>query len=173
MSSVLVFSHTITPRLQYVTGILSRYFNVPFKLTSSEERFRNAEDGCRINYSYHRIAPSEIFIHSHALLFESFVRPVKIECFEQNGYKAFFKTQSDIGFDLFAAVFYLVTRYEEYLPHKKDPYGRYGHENSVAFKEGFLHLPLINTWLEDFRKLLADKNSEFAIIHSPFSAIRR
>jgi hypothetical protein len=30
-------------------------------------------------------------------------------------------------------------------------YGRYAHENSLAFKEGFLNLPLINIWLEDFK----------------------
>lgn len=168
MSSVLVFSHTITPRLQYVTNFLSEYYHIPFKLTSSEERFRNAEDGCRINYSYHRIDPSEIFIHSHALLFETFIRPVKIECFDQNGYKAFFKTQSDFGFDLFAAIFYLITRYEEYLPYKKDMYGRYAHENSVAFKEEFLHLPLINIWLEDFRKLLTSKDSKPKTQNSKF-----
>lgn len=171
MSSVLIFSHTVTPRLQYITNFLSRYYGFHFKLTSSEARFTSAEDKCRINYSYHRKESSEIFIHSHALLFESFVRPVKIECFEQNGYKAFFKTPGDIGFDLFAAVFYLISRYEEYLPHEKDLYGRYAHGNSVAFKEGFLHLPLVNTWLEAFRKLLSEKDPQFSTIKSGFGFV--
>ncbi len=169
MSSVLVFSHSVTPRLQYVTEFLSRYFGLPFKLISDEERFVSAPETCKINYNYHRIDPKEIFIHPHALLFESSVRQVKIECFEKDGYKAFFKAEGEFGFDLFAAVFYLLTRYEEYLPHKKDRYGRYAHENSVAFKEGFLPLPLINIWLEDFRKLLIEKNAQFATGNSQFS----
>ena len=112
--------------------------------------------------------PAEIFIHSHALLFESSVRQVKVECFEKNGYKAFFKAEGDLGFDLFAAIFYLITRYEEYLPHKKDIYGRYAHENSVAFKENFLHLPLVNIWLEDFKKLLKEKDPALTIRDSNF-----
>lgn len=166
MNSVLVFSHSVTPRLQYIIDFLSHYYGLPFKLISDEERFMNAKDVGKINYGYHRIVPSEIFIHSHALLFESAVRPVKVECFEKNSrqshsYKAFFKSQDDLGFDLFAAIFYLLTRYEEYLPYKKDIYGRYAHENSVAFKEGFLHLPLINIWLEDFRTLLGEKEPQF------------
>jgi len=168
MSSVLVFSHSVTPRLQYIIDFLSRYYGFSFKLISDEERFLNAKDACKINYGYHRIVPSEIFIHSHALLFESAVRPVKVECLEKNGrqpqgrgYKIFFKSQDDLGFDLLAAVFYLLTRYEEYLPYKKDIYRRYAHENSVAFKEGFLHIPLINIWLEDFRTLLVEKEPEF------------
>src|SRR5678815_3366965 len=136
MNSVLVFSHSITSRLQYIIDFLSQYYGLSWKLTSDEE----------------------IFIHSHALLFESSVRQVKVECFKKNGYKVFFKAEGDLGFDLFAAVFFLITRYEEYLPYKKDIYGRYAHENSVAFKENFLDLPLVNLWLEDFKNLLKEKN---------------
>ena len=171
MSSVLVFSHSITPRLQYITDLLSQYYGLSFKLTSDEERFVKAADRCKINYGYHRIDSSEIFIHSHALLFESSVRQVKVECFDKNGYKAFFKAEGDFGFDLFAGIFYLITRYEEYLPYKKDMYGRYAHENSVAFKENFLHLPLINFWLEDFKKLLQQKDTALNILQSKFSFI--
>ena len=169
MNSVLVFSHSITSRLQYIADFLSQYYGLSFKLTSDEERFAKATDTCKINYGYHRIDPSEIFIHSHALLFESSVRQVKVECFEKNGYKAFFKTEGDFGFDLFAGIFYLITRYEEYLPYKKDIYGRYAHENSVAFKENFLHLPLINFWLEDFKKLLRAKDMTLNIQNHKFS----
>lgn len=169
MSSVLIFSHSITPRLQYITDFLSEYFGLQFRLISNEERFLNATDSCKINYGYHRIDANEIFIHSHALLFETSVRQVKIECFEKKNYKAFFKTEGDFGFDLFAAIFYLITRYEEYLPHKKDMYGRYAHENSVAFKEGLLHQPLINIWLDDFKKLLLEKDSTLQFKNSKFS----
>lgn len=171
MSSVLVFSHSITPRLQYIVDFFSQYYGLQFKLTSDEERYLTTTDSCKINYSYHRLDSSEIFIHSHALLFESSVRQVKVECFEKNKYKAFFKAEGDFGFDLFAAVFYLLTRYEEYLPHKKDMYGRYAHENSIAFKENFLHLPLVNIWLEDFKKLLLEKDPSLPIKDLKFSFI--
>ena len=144
MSSVLIFSHSITPRLKYIIDFLSQFYGLQLKLISDEERFINATDSCKINYGYHHLDADEIFIHSHALLFESSIRQVKIECFEKHNYKAFFKAEGDFGFDIFAAIFYLLTRYEDYLPHKKDMYGRYAHENSNAFKENFLHLPLIN-----------------------------
>lgn len=166
---VLVYSHSVSPRLQYVIDFLSQYYGVDFKITLDEEKFINATDQCKINYGSHRLIEGEVFIHSHVLLFETIVHQVKIECFEKNNYKAFFKSEGDIGFDLFAAIFYLLSRYEEYLPHQKDVYGRYAYENSVAFKERFLHLPLVNIWLEDFRKLLSEKNSQFSILHSQFS----
>ena len=58
---------------------------------------------------------------------------------------------------MFAAIFFLLSRYEEYLPHVKDQYGLYAHQNSVAYEAGFLQQPLINIWLEDFRKQLEIK----------------
>jgi hypothetical protein len=169
MNSVLIFSHSVTPRLQYITDFLSQYYGLQLKLISDEERFLKATDSRKINYGFHRLDPNEIFIHSHALLFESSVRHVKLECFERNGYKAFFRTEGDFNFDIFAAIFYLLTRYEEYLPHQKDMYGRYAHENSVAFKESFLHQPLINIWLEDFKKTLIAKDSTLNFKDSEFS----
>ena len=164
----LIFSHSLSPRLQYLVDFLSDYYGRSFRLVYDEEKYKLAPDACKINYSYHRLADGEIFIHSHVLLFESSVRPVKAEVFEHEGYKAFFRTEGETGFDLFAAIFFLITRYEEYLPGKKDEYGRFAHEQSLASKEGFLHLPLVNIWLEDFRKLLAARNPVFEQPHSQF-----
>src|ERR1700694_2715706 len=107
--AALIFSHSITPRLQYVVDLLSQYYGLPFRLSSDEEKYVKANDSCRINYSYHRLAPGEVFMHSDVLLSESYIRQVKIECFKKSAslpglpaYPAFFKAEGDTGFDLFA-----------------------------------------------------------------------
>ena len=158
---MLVYCHTITPRLQYVIDFLNQYYGNALKATSNEEQYIKAQNVCKLNYSYHQVAEGEIWIHPHPLLFESSVRPVKVECFPYERHKAFFKTEGDFPFDIFAAIFFLLTRYEEYLPHKSDTYGRYAVENSIAYKEGFLAYPLINIWLEAFRKLIAARDAAF------------
>jgi len=165
---VIIYSHTLTPRLQYIVDFLSQYYSAPIRLICDEEKYFANPDPHRINYSYHRLAENEVWIHSHVLLFESTIRPVKVECFDHHRYKAFFKAEGDTGFDLFAGIFYLLTRYEEYLPHQKDSYGRYAHQNSVAFKEGFLHLPLVNIWLEDFRAFLQQRYPDIQLQTSTF-----
>src|SRR5213075_1878220 len=104
-----------------------------------------------------KITASEFRIQNSNLLFENGKREQYIKCFETNGHKAFYKTEGDFPFDIFAASFYLLSRYEEYLPHKKDMYGRYAHENSLAFKENFLQRPLINSWLKIFKTTLQTK----------------
>jgi hypothetical protein len=85
------------------------------------------------------------------------IKEQNISCFGVNGHKAFFKVEGDFPFDIFAASFYLLSRYEEYLPYQKDEYGRYAHENSLAFKEDFLNTPLVNIWIQEFRKTLKQK----------------
>lgn len=166
---MIIYSHTLTPRLQYVVDFLSQYFHTPIKLLVDEEKYAAHPDPHKINYSYHRILDTEVWIHSHVLLFESTIRPVKINCFDHRGYKAFFKAEGDAGFDLFAGIFFFITRYEEYLPHQKDPFGRYAHQSSLAYREDFLHLPLVNLWLEDFRSLLKERFPGLELQTSEFS----
>ena len=168
---MIVYTHSQTPRLQYVIDFIGKYFSIPLKVTSNEERYLEAEVACKLNYSYHRLLDNEIWIHPHPLLSESAVRPVKAETFDYEGSKAFFKTEGDLPFDIFAAIFFLLTRYEEYLPNVKDGYGRYAHTNALAFKEGFLHQPVINMWLEALRKKLNEKEAECAVQQQPFSFV--
>jgi hypothetical protein len=48
-------------------------------------------------------------------------------------------------------------------------YGRYAHENSLAFKENFLTIPLINTWLQNFGEKLSERFPSFTLRPSPFT----
>ncbi|MBL7702317.1 MAG: polysaccharide deacetylase family protein [Ferruginibacter sp.] len=156
---LLIYSHTSSARLQYICSfIFEEQMGIEYKLTIDSEAFKNYA-GVKINYSDARITADEFYIQNHSLLFESDIREQVINCFIANGHKAFFKTSgSDFPFDTFAASFYLLSRYEEYLPHKKDTYDRYAHENSLAYKEGFLHFPLINLWMIDFAEKLKEKS---------------
>ncbi|MES2849753.1 MAG: polysaccharide deacetylase family protein [Bacteroidota bacterium] len=167
---VLIYTANTSPRLQYTCSfIFKEQMQVDFEITTDAEKFKQF-DGVRINYSNIPITNTEYRIGNVNLLFENNIQQQPIDCFEANGYKAFFKTDgADLSFDIFAATFYLLSRYEEYLPHEKDMYGRYAHENSLAFKEGFLKLPLINTWINDFRKALKTKYPTFNFKLSTFN----
>src|SRR4051812_36333989 len=149
---ILIYAHTSTKRLQYICKfIFKEQLGIAYSLTIDAESFRN-HDGDKINYSDTNF-DSAFTIHNHSLLFEKDIKKQPIHCFKNGGHKAFFKNSTgDFPFDIFAACFYLISRYEEYLPHEKDVYGRYAHTNSLAFKEGFSNTPLVNIWLEDFLK---------------------
>ncbi|TKK69854.1 hypothetical protein FC093_07200 [Ilyomonas limi] len=155
--SALVFTNTTTPRLQYIVAFVSdTFFNKQLQLTNNSALYQS-HSGFKINYSAERISASELHIQPVDLLFEKNITQQIIECFDWQGLKVFFRTGGDISFDIFAATFYLISRYEEYLPHAKDEFGRYAHINSLAFREHFLHLPLVNMWWNKLLLLVSKK----------------
>ena len=154
---MLFYSQVITNRVKYITDFVGKeILGKLIELTSDYDKFSNAE-APKINYSDKRISETELWVQPHAILFEETIDKIEVECFLHNGQKAFFKTSGDYAFDLFAASFYLLSRYEEYLPYNEDSYGRFPYESSMAFQNDFLNLPLINLWLYDFKTLLKKK----------------
>lgn len=146
-NTVLIFSKLRSSRLEYIanlTGMLC--MGQPFRVTQDPEEYQAASFP-KINYSDEIFQEGEIRIIPHGLLFESGISDQRIECAELKATTVFFQRGGDLGFDIFAASFYLVSRYEEYLPHNHDEYGRYGHFNSLAAKNGFLDQPLVNKWI--------------------------
>ena len=158
---MILYTHRSSPRLEYIAAFAGRLITgEPLVLVHDKDAFRNAATP-RINYSEEKISDDELQIIPHSLLFEDTVRVQDTACFPWNGRLAFFRTNGDIPFDIFAASFYLLSRYEEYLPHSKDMYGRYAHEQSLAFRENFLDIPLVNHWVLDLRTLLQQKFPAF------------
>jgi hypothetical protein len=166
---VIVYANKITPRLQYVADFIGKeIIGEPFQLTTDTFVF-NDHNGPKINYGYEESFDNELLIINYPLLFEDSVKKQNISCFKLNDFPAFFKSEGDYPFDIFAACFYLLSRYEEYLPHEKDEYERYDYENSIAYKEGFLNIPLVNIWIEDFKKALKEKFPSLKFRSSTFN----
>jgi len=157
---MLVYSEQNSPRLEYTLDLVgSEIFNGPIIQTNEKEKFIGYT-GPKLNYSEKRLTTTEFFIQPHTLLFEKGLREQPLSECEHYGRPAFFSTTGDFPFDIFSALFFLVSRYEEYLPFQPDQFGRFPYQSSVAFKGKFLHLPLINYWLQDFKLALRNKFPE-------------
>jgi len=52
------------------------------------------------------------------------------------------------GIDIFASVFFMLTRWEEYVCEEKDQLQRFSGKSSIAFKNNFLHRPVVNEYCE-------------------------
>jgi hypothetical protein len=98
-----------------------------------------------------------LFFASNGLLFESKIAARELRHFTFEGGLVFFPVlsrDSVLPFDLFAASFYLVSRYEEYLPHIQDMHNRYLASGSDAYQQGYLDKPLVNIWSFKLRDIL-------------------
>lgn len=154
---MIVYSPKISNRLTYIMEFIAgELTGQPFILTSDPADYM-AYAGPAINYSTAGIRGDELRVPPHSLLFEKGIRRQEITTSHWYGHTVFFMGDGDIPFDIFAASFYLLSRYEEYLPYTEDLYGRYPHTESLAFKQGFLGQPLVNYWLRNFATLLKTK----------------
>ncbi len=156
--SLVIYTVRLTPRVEYIFSTLLQAIGcTDFRFITDAPAFVAAE-GAKINYSAQPICHAACWIPPAALLFEEGITLQSITCFKTADYKAFFPTANgDLSFDVFAASFYLLSRYEEYLPHKKDMYGRFAHENSLAYTEGFLAQPLVNILAKELCRSSATK----------------
>jgi hypothetical protein len=157
--TLLIYVPKSTSRVEYIFGVVFRdLLGVKFSITEQKEEFRVFQ-GPKISYAGEPLG-DELFIQSNGLLFESGVDEKSVEFITFNGMAAFFgvpDSRSLLPFDFFAAAFFLLSRYEEYLPFKQDEYGRFPVLESTAAKGGFLRIPVINHWVDFFGKELQKK----------------
>jgi hypothetical protein len=165
---MLIFSENITPRLRYIIHFFSQEISdEEWRISSDAEEFITSHKP-KINYSNHHLNGNCLHIVPHTILFENIIVEQNIQCTKNNGLTIFFQNESETGFDIFAAGFYLLSRYEEYLPFTPDKHGRFPYQNSLAYREGFLKKPLINYWLQQFKNQILSKYPDFTFKEKKF-----
>ena len=109
-----------------------------------------------INYSDEPLPFANYQICPQGLLHQQGTEQPEITPMQAGAVPAFFGVSGGHhAFDLLAASFYLITRYEEYYSaYELDEYGRYSHTNSVLFKNGWLKRPLVDEWVFDLKQRL-------------------
>ena len=159
---LLVYSHKITPRLKYsFKHICKRILGVDVGFTSKVEDFI-AHDSIKMSYTKQPLS-NEMFVRSNELLFEHGLSDIDISVQQWDNTKGFFATgeRSDLPFDIFAASFYMLSRYEEYLPHVKDEYGRFTATESLAYENKFLNQPVVDIWAYKLKDALLKRFPDF------------
>ncbi len=167
---VKIYSSYDTPRLRYIAEIiLGDILGLKWEVVTDR---RKLGKNPVINYSDEKLSGS-FKINPESLLFEKGISFKQVIISEWKGLPAFFQTSpdSDIPFDVFAASFFLVTRYEEYLEFKPDIHGRFPSSASVACKNGFLNKPVVDLWAKEFAKSLLKKFPNLVFIRNEYKVM--
>ena len=145
-----------TNRLQYTLDfVFGTMLGVDFKLTTDAGAFRDFE-GPKMSYGPEPLW-DEPFIKSVGLLFERDIYEQELKPFDFQEVKGIFpvyNNRSLMPFDVFSAIFYLITRYEEYLPQVRDQYGRFTPESSCLYHMGMLSKPIVDIWVIELAQRL-------------------
>ena len=155
---ILVYCNKNSPRIEYTFNhIFKLILNEKFSITYSKSEFIDFK-GYKFSYANAPIS-EELFFQSNGLLEERGLENHEIIIFEWDNLKCFFKVgqKSAIPFDIFSAIFFLLSRYEEYMPHSSNNHSQFSHLESVAYKENFLEIPLIDFWIEKLISVLENK----------------
>lgn len=166
---LLIYTQRITPRITYsFKHLCTNILKIPVNFTTKIEEFI-AHDGMKLSYGKQSLG-NEIFIQNVDLLVEQGISDLEIKVQNWDGIPCFFAVsdKSALPFDIFAATFFLLSRYEEYLPHVKDQEGKFPASESLAFREDFLLIPVIDVWAMKLKKLLQNTYPEYDFLPKKF-----
>lgn len=167
---VLIYSPKNSARLEYTFNLV--FFNLiglPWKTTQVLEDLK-LHDGPTINYSETWIE-SAILIRPAGLLFEKGISQPHFQWESFEGYPAPYAVSgdSDFPFDIFSAVFFLVSRYEEYLPHIKDQHDRFVPAQSYSHEKKIMEVPVVNRWVRKLKECMLQKWPGISLPEKNFS----
>ncbi len=168
MPSICLLVPTISPRLSYICDLIfGSLMQLDYELSTN---LGHNIDNTKI-YMYYSTniffdhTPNTIFLlQSTDFLFCKDIDEVNISVSHFNEIPTLFSHENKdslLPFDIFAAAFYLVSRYEEYLPYAPDAHGRFSAAKSVAAKHHFLHLPIVSIWTKILAQKLYHINNNF------------
>ncbi|MBE0648528.1 MAG: polysaccharide deacetylase family protein [Bacteroidales bacterium] len=156
---LLFYTSSVSPRLHYIATLLFEEMEgLTLTFTQSKEEFLSF-DGPKVAYT--KEDPGDgFFLEASGLLFEQKIFAHDIPVRNFHDVPILFESSipdAAFPFDLLAASFYVVSRYEEYLSSSHDKYGRFQASSGMAYKNGFLDKPIVNIWLKLFIDRLRQK----------------
>jgi len=167
---VKIFTRKSLPRLNYIASIIiGDILGLNWEIVTDKRKLGRHPV---INYSSESITGS-FRIDPDPLLSETGVNKREIIISQWKNLPVFFQTTtvSDLPFDIFAASFWMVTRYEEYLDFQPDEHGRFTASSSLACSNKFLGLPVVDMWVKEFAMMLLKKFPTLAFRRNEFKAL--
>ena len=111
----------------------------------------------------------------HTLLFDRGFTPIEVTANNSGAETMLFPVETTPDnfwhFDLFAAVFYLVSRYEEYQGFEPDAHRRFPPEASILHQTQSFEFPLVNLWVQKLKIDLIQKWPDLTIREPEFQFI--
>jgi len=168
---LLIYVPRVTNRLKYIFEfIFVEGLNQELAFTTSMEEYVTY-DGAKINYSKNSSGIG-VYFESTSLLFEKGIESTELEFSVFEELPIFFlvhNKDSSLPFDPFAAIFYLISRYEEYMPYVRDDFGRFQAESSISYKKNFLQYPVVDIWIKKIADILQEHYPDLKLSYPSFS----
>ncbi|MCC6938759.1 MAG: polysaccharide deacetylase family protein [Flavobacteriales bacterium] len=152
MTQISVLLAEPTPRAeQAVRWVLNNLLGCAVRLVATEDELI-ASDGAKLHYGS-RAIPEVLNIRSSGWLKANGISPFEPPTGSMNGIPVLFPSdEGDLPFDVFAATFFLLSRYEEWSGLPSDEHGRPLTDSLHASRHGYLHRPVVDEWARELKE---------------------
>lgn len=150
---IRVYTDQRSVRLDYILQFLFQdLWNVEWKYSDKAEAHTS---DFVINYSNEHFTEA-LNISPSGWLSEKKIRTDYPTSGRKDGITVLFPNASDLGFDIFSAAFYMLSRYEEYLPHKVDKHDRFEPKDSFGYVNQLFETPIVQVWADILKRHILD-----------------
>lgn len=153
-----IYTEQHLPRLNYVCQfIFELTLNVPFRIIHDLEEFETINNSLKINYSETACTAQFFQVVPSGLLQQKEISEAKPSAIVKNGMIYFYpsnaKPESEklCHFDVFSAVFYCISRMEEWQQFEQDIHQRFEAPSSFLYQHKFHLKPVVDIWIEELR----------------------
>lgn len=175
---IVVYTEQPLPRLNYVCQfIFEKALNVPFRITHDLKEFETTNNSLRINYSETAQALESFQVLPSGLLHQKGVSEIKPTTVLKNGMIYFYPSATESGnvkrcdFDVFSAVFYCISRMEEWQKYERDIHQRFEAPSSFLYQQKFHLKPVVDIWIEELKSALKAVYPEVKFPEKKFKTI--
>jgi len=141
---MLIYVDQVTERLQCTLEFIFTEHGLPYRCTNDKEEFISGA-APKLNYSDWDLGSGSHFKPS-GLLFEDAVRTDLLP--EKSTWNNVPMLRIDGAEDPFSAIFYVLSRYEEYTNKRRDKHGRFEAASSIQHHFGWLQTQIVEQWTE-------------------------
>jgi hypothetical protein len=168
---LIIYTPVLNSRKQYVFDFLfQELLGITYQVLDDKLAFIKHE-GPKVSYAPEALE-QEIHFKSCGFLDELGVKHQDLKCIDDDGYQIFFPVHSSaFPFDVFAASFYLLSRYEEYTNKGRDQHRRFPAKYSIAKANLFLHKPVVDIWAYRIKDILQQRFPDLAFPKRQFRFI--
>ncbi|MEO6189348.1 MAG: polysaccharide deacetylase family protein [Saprospiraceae bacterium] len=151
MNKVSIYCEKASNGFQYVLDfIASQFKELEFIVIHSKEDYLNSKLP-KINYSNLRILEPELFIQNREFFNSIHEIPFPSITYLNHQCVLFPSVvEDDLGFDIFTAIFWMLTNYEERSNLNRDQHGRFLAQYSCLYENKEFTNPLVDQWVNIF-----------------------
>jgi hypothetical protein len=164
---LIIFSNILAPRIKYIFNFIFKdILKAEVEFTGNSQYFLQSEH-IKISYGDEPLG-EELFFKSTPLLFSNKLEEIKPKTISFGEYQVPFPVErSALPFDVFAASFFMISRYEEYL-HQRKTEEEFKASKSYQHKWRVLDKPIIDEWALIIKSMIKKKHANFKFHEKKF-----